>query len=67
MAEDELESNDLENIILTGVVSRRFTRHPRGTRYEVVGEATDGRRACVVCRFLTAGILLVITAYATGE
>ena len=44
LAEDELESEDIENVILTGTVARRFTNDPRGTRYEVVGNATDGRR-----------------------
>ena len=63
MAEDGLESGDLESIMLTGVVARHFTRDPRGTRYEVVGNTTDCRRGCAVCRFLTTGELLVITAY----
>ena len=44
-----------------------FTRDPRGTRYEVIGDATDGRRGGVVCRFLRSGVLLIITAYAEEE
>ena len=63
MSEDELEASDIENIILTGRVARRFTRDPRGTRYAVVGGTTDGRRAYVVCRFLPSAVLLIITAY----
>jgi hypothetical protein len=67
MSEDDLEAQDIEQIILTGRVTRRFTRDPRGTRYEVGGAATDGRRASVVCRFLPSGMLLIITAYAQEE
>jgi hypothetical protein len=63
MSEDELEAKDIERVVLTGRIARRFTRDPRGVRYEVVGDATDGRRACVVCRFLPSGVLLIITAY----
>ncbi len=35
--------------------------------YEVTGTTTDGRRASVVCRFLTSGVLLIITAYVHEE
>jgi hypothetical protein len=67
MSDDELEAKDIENIILTGGIRRRFTRDPRGTRYEVVGESTGGRRASVVCRFLPSSVLLIITAYTEEE
>jgi hypothetical protein len=63
MSEDNLVAKDVENVILRGRIMRKFTRDPRGTRYEVVGNTTDGRRARVVCRFLPSGMLLVITAY----
>jgi acyl-CoA reductase-like NAD-dependent aldehyde dehydrogenase len=63
MSEDGLEAIDVEHVILTGDAARRFTRDPRGTRYEVVGGTTDGRRAAVVCRFLPSGVVLIITAY----
>ena len=63
MSDDELEAADIEQIVLTGRIARKFTRDPRGTRYEVLGDTTDGRRAYVVCRFLPSGALLVITAY----
>lgn len=69
MADDDLEAQDIEHIILTGEITRQFTHDPRGTRYEVSGETIDGRRACVVCRFLASGVLRIITAYveeATG-
>lgn len=63
MSDDDLEVVDIEQIILTGRIARRFTRDLRGTRYEVLGQATDGRRAVVVCRFLPSGVLRIITAY----
>lgn len=67
MSEDDLAAEDIETIILTGRISRRFTRDPRGTRYEVAGDTTDGRRASVVCRFVPSGQLVIITAYAEKE
>jgi len=63
MSEDNFEAGDIESIILTGQITREFTRDPRGTRYEITGDATNGRHACIVCRFLPSGILLIITAY----
>ena len=67
MSEDKLETKDIESIILTGKVVRKFTRDPQGTRYEIVGDTTDGRRAYVICRFLPSVILLIITAYGEKE
>jgi hypothetical protein len=67
MSADDLVAEDVESVILTGEIARRFTRDPRGTRYEVVGDTADGRRACVVCRFLPSTALLVITAYAKED
>jgi hypothetical protein len=67
MSEDNLVAEDVENVIIRGRVIRKFTRDPRGTRYEVVGDTRDGRRARVVCRFLPSGLLLVITAYEDEE
>ncbi len=63
MSEDELKAEDIENIILTGRIARKFTYDQRGTRYEIVGDTTDGRYAYVVCRFLSSDVLLIITAY----
>jgi hypothetical protein len=67
MSEDDLVAADVESVILSGRIRKRFTRDPRGTRYEVAGDSTDGRHACVVCRFLPSGVLLIITAYADEE
>jgi len=44
-------------------IRRRFTRDPRGARYEVVGPTTDGREAAVICRTKETGKLLFITTY----
>ena len=43
MAKDLLVAIDVENAILTGTITRRFTKDKRGVRYEVTGEACDGR------------------------
>jgi hypothetical protein len=67
MADDFLVAADIENIILTGEITRKFTHDPRGTRYEVLGDTIDYRRAYVVCRFLLSGVLLIITAYVEEE
>ena len=67
MADDFLVVADIENIILTGAIMRKFTHDPRGARYEVLGDTVDYRRAYVVCRFLLSGVLLIITAYVEEE
>ena len=63
MADDLLAAADIENIIFTGKIRRKFTHDQRGSRYEVIGNTADFRQACVVCRFLLSGILLIITVY----
>ena len=64
MAEDDLIFADIEMAIANGRVRRKYKRDPRGTRYEVVGRAIDGREVAVVCRFKSTGKLLLITTYA---
>lgn len=64
MSDDDLTASDVEHAILTGQIRKRFTKDPRGTRYEVVGQAPDGRSVAVVCRLLETGWLRIITAYA---
>jgi lipopolysaccharide biosynthesis regulator YciM len=64
MADDDLIFSDIEKAIANGRVRRRFTRDPRGTRYEVVGTATDGRSIAIICRMKDTGKLLFITTYA---
>ena len=64
MANDNLVFADIERVIATGRVQRRFTRDPRGARYEIVGTTTDEREAAVICRIKETGKLLFITTYA---
>jgi hypothetical protein len=63
MADDDLIFADIEMAIANGRVRRRFTRDPRGVRYEVVGPTTDGRQVAIMCRIKTTGKLLFITTY----
>ena len=63
MANDDLTFEDVQAAILEGRVRRRFTRDPRGTRYEVVGPTTDGRWTAAVCRIKSTGNLLLITTF----
>jgi hypothetical protein len=63
MAEDDLIFADIESAIANGIVRRKYTREPRGTRYEVIGTAIDGRDVAVICRFKSTGKLLLITTY----
>ena len=63
MADDDLQLVDIEAAILNGKIRRRFTRDPRGARYEVVGVSTDGRQVAIICRIKDTGKLLFITAY----
>ena len=64
MSDHKLTALDVEQAILTGHIAKRFTRDPRGTRYEIVGHALDGRPVGVVCRLLATGWLRIITVYA---
>ena len=59
---DRLDIIDVESAILTGTIENVFANDPRGTRYEIVGRATDLHTVVgVVVRF--AGPLLIITVY----
>ena len=64
--QDNLTKKDVENIILTGRITKKFTHDPRGTRYQVPGESKDRRTACVICRFLETNKLGIITVYIKG-
>ena len=63
MANDDLMLADIERAIFEGKIVRRFTRDPRGTRYEIVGPAIDGRQVAIICRIKGTGKLLLITTY----
>lgn len=67
MANDNLTFTDIKMAIENGRINRKFTRDPRGTRYEVVGHAADGRGIAVICRIKSTGKLLFITTYVLEE
>lgn len=64
MANDDLLFVDVERVIATGRIRRRFTRDHRGARFEIVGTTIDERGAAVICRLKETGKLLFITTYA---
>jgi len=64
MVEEGFERYDMERAILNGVIDRRLTEDPRGTRYRIEGPASDGREMGVLCRFRDDGSLIIITVYA---
>jgi Domain of unknown function (DUF4258) len=67
MEEDNLDVLDVESAILTGEIEQVLTRDPRGTRYVVVGNATDRETPVgVVVRFVQNDQLLIITVYEIG-
>ena len=67
MANDNLTFADIQMAIAKGQINRKFTRDPRGTRYEVIGPARDGRIIGIICRIKSTGKLLFITTYALEE
>jgi hypothetical protein len=67
MADDDISFADIEIAIANGRIRRKFTRDPRGIRYEVVGPTKDGREIAIICRIKNTGKLLLITAYALEE
>ena len=67
MAEDGFIFSDIEMAIRRCRIRRKFTRDPRGTRYEVAGRASGDREIAVVCRIKSTGKLLLITTYAVDR
>jgi hypothetical protein len=64
MAEDNLDVLDVEAAILTGAIDQVLTKDPRGTRYVVIGDATDQvTHVGVVARFVKHDHLLIVTVY----
>jgi hypothetical protein len=61
---DHLDVLDLEATILTGRLEQTLEDDPRGSRYVVIGTATDQMTPVgAVVRFVENDQLLVITAY----
>ena len=64
MAEDNLDIEDVEVVILHGRIGRVERDDSRGTKYVVEGIAVDGETPVgVVGRFVTTGRYLIITVY----
>ena len=64
MGEDSLDVLDVESAILTGKVDKVLTMDPRGTRYVIIGNATDQETPVgVVARFVEHDQLLIITVH----
>jgi hypothetical protein len=64
LAEDGLDTADLEAAVAEGEIIATEPDDLRGTRYTVDGPSRDrSRRVGVVGRFTETGIFLVITAY----
>ena len=64
MDDDNLDVLDVESAILTGEVDQVLTKDPRGTRYVMIGKATDQATPVgVVVRFVEGDRLLVLTVY----
>ena len=64
MEADHLDVLDVESAVLTGAIDKVLTEDPRGTRFVVMGHATDqATPVAVVVRFVELDQLLVITVY----
>ena len=68
MAEDDLDIEDVEYVILNGRISKIERDDPRGTRYVLEGTAVNELTPVgVVGRFTTTGRYLIITVYEITE
>jgi len=67
MANDLLVAIDVENTILTGTITKKFTKDPRGVRYLVTGQACDGRSVTVICRIVAGNWLRIVTPFELGD
>jgi len=64
MDEDNLDVLDVEAAMLTGEIDQVLTKDPRGTRYVVIGLATDQSTPVgVVVRFVERDQLPIVTVY----
>lgn len=62
-ANDELDIEDIESILLTGKIIGTLTKDLRGMRYVVAGITVNKKEAEMVCRLLPSGKMRVITVY----
>lgn len=62
-AADDLDTEDLESIVLTGKIARTLTGDTRGPRYVVLGMTQEKKEGEAVCRVLPSGKVRFITVY----
>lgn len=66
MDDDNLSLADVRTVLLHGALHATQDDDPRGTRYIVRGGVND-EDVEVVCRFLSSGILWIITVYLVSD
>ena len=62
-SDDELDTEDIENVVLFGKIARILTQDPRGKRYVIKGMSTQKKETEIVCRILPSGKMRIITVY----
>lgn len=68
MAEDDLDIEDVERALLTGVIYRIERDNPRGVKYVIHGLGTDGITLVgVVGHFASLDRYLIVTVYAVTD
>lgn len=60
---DDLTILDVEFAIAHGKIRKKETDDLRGTKWEIVGPAEDGREVGVVVRMLQEDSVLIVTVY----
>ncbi len=64
MAEDDVLTEDVENVILTGsIVERQIDRPTRERKYVFIGRDLAGDRVGLVAKIGAAGKAVIITVY----
>jgi len=58
-----LTVEDVFLVVKYGEIVNELTDDPRGTRYVILGKATEGVSLGLVCRFLETGQIIFITCY----
>jgi len=58
--QDGFDIYDIEYALMTGIMRRSW---PRERKYEIVGEALDGRDMGIICRLTPGNKVRVITVY----
>ena len=68
MDEDALSEEDVRHAMLHGSLESELTDDPRGVRFILRGQAqNENAEIEVVCRFMSSGIVRIITAYVIEE